>query len=149
MIFLDANLFLRFLVPPESPELQRFAVQARSLWRGIRERTVRATTSEVVLHEVCYVLHSPRQYGYDVPKIVKAVTSLVMLPGLDFPSGDRDIYLRALDLWSQHPKLGFADSVIAARCERAGHELATFDRHFQDLSFLQLWQPASSGTDGT
>ena len=146
MIFLDANVFLRFLVPPDSPELERFALPARNLWNAVRERTVQATTSEVVLHEVCYVLQSPRQYGYDVPKIVDAVMSLVMLPGIDFPGDDKDIYLRALDIFRSSPKLGFADSVIAARCERAGHELATFDKHFADLSFLHLWRPEPNGT---
>lgn len=147
MIFLDANIFLSFLVPPESTELKRFALLVGPLWVGIRERTVQATTSEVALHEVCYVLHSPRQYGYDVPKIVDAVMSLVMLPGIEFPGDDKNVYLRALDLYRSSPNLGFADSVIAARCEQAGHELATFDRHFADLSFLQLWQPKTGDPD--
>ncbi len=72
-----------------------------------------------------------------------------MLPGLSFPSGDKGIYLRALELWSQHPTFGFADSVIAARCERSSHQLATFDKHFRDLPFLEFWRPETTGPNET
>lgn len=39
-----------------------------------------------------------------------------------------------------HPRLGFADCVIAARCEAAGHDLATFDRHFDAIPTLARWR---------
>ena len=47
---------------------------------------------------------------------------------------------RGITTDTEWPKLEFSDSVIAARCERAGHQFATFDRHFQDLPFLEFWQ---------
>lgn len=144
MIFLDANIFLRVLGGGNDAHVQ----QAAGLLRQIQRGAVQATTSEVVIHEVCYVLNSRSQYGRSVGEIVDAMTAILLWPGLRFGGNDKDLYVRALNLWSQHPKLGFADAVIAARCERSGHELATFDRHFRDLPFLNVWQPETPVPDG-
>lgn len=143
MIFLDANMFLRVLGGGGSAQVQ----VALGLLEQIQRGDLEATTSEVVLHEMCYVLESRRQYGREVAEIVSAITDVLSWPGFWFPSGDQEIYLRALNLWSENPKLGFADAVIAARCERAGHELATFDKHFRDLPFLQFWQADAASPD--
>lgn len=145
MFFLDANIFLQVLGGGNAAHVQ----QAVSLLRRIQRGDVQATTSEVVIHEVCYVLGSKNQYGRTVAEIVGAMTGTLSWPGFWFPMGDKEIYLRALSLWSQSPKLGFADSVIAARCERAGHQLATFDRHFQDLPFLDFWQPDATAPEAS
>lgn len=148
MIFLDANIFLRFLAEPSTPGLQQLANRAYSLLAKVKSGDLDATTSEVVIHEVCFILRSRKHYGGTVDEVTQKVGSVLAWPGLTFPGSDKAIYLRALELWSQHPKLGFADSVIAARCERAGHELATFDRHFADLPFLHLWQPETNKPNG-
>jgi predicted nucleic acid-binding protein len=141
VIFLDANVFLRHLTPPSAEADENRKTIARALFDGLATGELVATTSEVAIHEVCFVLGSPRQYGRSPAEIIPAMMALLQLPGFRFPQGDQEIYLHALDLWSQHPKLEFADSVIAARCERSGHELATFDRHFENLPFVNLWQP--------
>jgi bifunctional DNA-binding transcriptional regulator/antitoxin component of YhaV-PrlF toxin-antitoxin module len=65
-----------------------------------------------------------------------------LLPGVDAGIDFGDVAAGAHK--EAFPKLEFSVSVIAARCERAGHELATFDRHFADLPFIQLWQPETS-----
>jgi predicted nucleic acid-binding protein len=137
MIFLDANMFLRVLGGGGSAQVQ----VALDLLTRIQQGDGQATTSEVVIHHVCYVLGSKRQYGRKDVEIVDAMTDVLSWPGFWFPRGEQEIYLRALKLWADYPHLEFSNSVIAARCERAGHELATFDRHFRDLSFLQVWQP--------
>ena len=149
MIFIDANILLRYTTEPESPEVARMQSAAMSLFELVETGELTVTTSEVVLHETCYVLTSHRQYGYSVSEVAPELAAILAWPGFVFPGDDKAIYLRALDLWEQHPKLDFSDSVIAARCERAGHELATFDRHFADLPFLALWQPDPTGAAGS
>ena len=54
---------------------------------------------------------------------------------------DRSVIFRALDLCEARPSLGFADSVIAARCELNGWELATFDEKLGSLTSVTRWQP--------
>lgn len=145
VIFLDANIFLRFLAPALSDVDRKMQLQAAQLLEGVLERRIVATTSEVVLHEVCYILGSKHHYGLLHGEIISRIQTILNWPGMQFPNDDKSLYLRALDLWLQHPRLEFSDSVIAARCERSGHELATFDKHFADLPFLHLWRPEFSG----
>lgn len=149
MIFLDTNIFLRFLVAPVTAQDRIWHAQATSLMKAIRTGSIHATSSEVVIHEVCHVLGSKRQYGMQPSDIVDLMRTVLSFAGMRFEGEQGVVILRALALWAEYPKLGFADSVIAARCERAGHELATFDRHFRDLRSLQIWQPEMSAPDGT
>ena len=109
------------------------------MFDAVERDDLTVTTSEVVIHEVCYILMSPR--NYDMPAAVAAedVAQLIQYPGFRFPAGELNIYLRALALVAEHERLGFADCVIAARCERAGHDLATFDRHFDAIPTVQRW----------
>jgi predicted nucleic acid-binding protein len=143
MIFLDANIFLRYMTKSESPDVARMQSAAISLFELVESGEATVTTSEVVLHETCYVLTSHRQYGYPAGDVAPELAVMLSWPGFVFPNDDKAIYLRALDLWQQHPVLEFSDSVIAARCERAGHQLATFDAHFAAIPSLALWQPES------
>lgn len=141
MIFLDANIFLRYLAPPLTPADHRWQNISHALFLSVETGEVTATTSEVVLHEVCYVLGASRHYGYPASEIVPAIRRILDLAGMKLPGGERTVYLRALDLWEQHPVLQFSDAVIAARCERGGHELATFDGHFDRVASVRKWMP--------
>jgi predicted nucleic acid-binding protein len=141
MTFVDANIFLRFMTAAATPADVLYKARARTLFDKIESGELLATTSEVVLHEVCFILGSSKHYRLTADKIAPELSAMIQWPGFLFPLNDRSIYLRAFELWEAFPKLEFSVSVIAARCERAGHELATFDRHFADLPFIQLWQP--------
>jgi len=149
MIFLDTTVFLRFLVEPVTERDRIRHAQSTSLMGAIKAGSIHATCSEVVIHEVCYVLGSKYQYGMDSADIIERVRSVLSFAGMRFDGEQGVIVLRALEIWSGHPRLEFSDSVIAARCERSGHELATFDRHFRDLPFLEFWQPETSAPNET
>jgi predicted nucleic acid-binding protein len=142
MIFLDANCFLRYFTQPETDEQLRMQRVARQLMLALEAGRIEATTAEVVLHEVCFVMTSKRQYGVSVADAITAIEPILRLSALKFPSGVREVYLRALSIWQQNPKLEFADSVIAARCEVIGWELATFDEMLGSLPHINRWQPA-------
>ena len=142
MIFLDANLILRYIANVETDDQVRMQRVAGDLMLALEAGIVEATTSEVVLHEVCFVMTSRRQYGVSVNDAITALEPILRLPALKFPSGDREIYLRALEIWERNPKLEFSDSVIAARCEINGWELATFDETLGSLPNVARWHPA-------
>lgn len=144
MIFLDANFFLRYIVRVETDEQLRMQRIAEDFLLALESGATEATTSEVVLHEVCYVMTSRRQYDASVDEAVTALEPILRLAALKFPSGDREIYLRALSIWQKYPKLEFADSVIAARCEVNGWELATFDKRLGSLPTVTRWQPSDT-----
>lgn len=141
MIFLDANVILRLLTTSDALQVQQMEAIAAGLFRAVEQGTAQVTTSELVLHEVCFVLSSRRHYNRTPAEIAPALGSILQLEGFVLSSRDLAMYLRALAIWQQHPKLEFSDSVIAARCERHGHELASFDRHFDALHGVRRWQP--------
>lgn len=107
MIFLDANVILRYLVAPSTPEIRRMAEIARALFEAVERGDEEITTAEVVLHEVAYVLAAKTHYNLPVPIVTGNLRALLCLPGFRLPRGQKRLYLHALDLWEAHPKLGF------------------------------------------
>ena len=139
MIYLDANVFLRLLAAPTTPVDVRRGTLARALFEDVRLGRRLVTTTEVVLHVVCYILTSPRHHGHSSTDVAADMMAVIQYAGFRFPPSERETYLRAFDLWVAQPRIGFADAVNAARCEAAGHDLATFDRHFDAIPTVQRW----------
>jgi predicted nucleic acid-binding protein len=115
------------------------------LFRGAELGTTEVTTSELVLHEVLFLMTERRHYNIDVETAIDMMEYTLQLRRFRFPVGEQGIYLRALALWRQRPSLGFANSVIAARCELNGWELATFDEPLGSLPNLTRWTPEPAG----
>ena len=145
MIFLDANVFLRYLVQAVTPEQRTMAETARSLFEAVHRGEVEVTTTEVVLHEVVYDLASKKHYGLPPADIAAALKLILSLPGFRLPRGEKRLYLRAFDLYVRYPQLGFADAIVAARVTEKGMPLATFDGDFDGLPGVTRWQPPESG----
>lgn len=143
MIFLDTNIFLRFLAPSTLPSALAMKEEARELFASVRRGEQEVTTSEVVIHEVYFVLQSSRQYGMAASQIVSYLQPLLGLPGMTFPGNDRQIYLQALELLRYCPKLEFSDAVIAVRAQSIGAELATFDEYLASMPFVTRWIPSN------
>lgn len=139
MIFLDTNFILRYLVSPSTPEIEVMAESARSLFAAVERGDVLATTTEVVLHEVAYIMTSKGHYARSVDEVTTALATIVRLPGFRLPRGEKKRFLAAIDLWETYPTLGFADALVATTAKLRGAELATFDREFNRIPGLNLW----------
>ena len=133
MTFLDANVFLRYLVTPTAPATQAMHEEATALFEAIERGAEEATTSEAVLAEVAFVLASPRQYNLPAADIAAYLGPIIRLPGLKLPRGQKRRYLRALDVWAAHPRLGFVDALTVALVEHTAVALATFDADFDAI----------------
>jgi predicted nucleic acid-binding protein len=144
MILLDTNMILRYLVAPEDEDAIRMANISRSLFERIATNLLEATVSEVVIHEVCYVLASKHHYGLDGQKIQALVAPLFDLVGLKIPPIDRRIYLRALEIVANDQKLGSADALVLARCEMKNLLLATHDKRMNRFPTVAKWQSSES-----
>jgi len=142
MIYLDANIFLRHLTAAPDTRAERLQSIAENLFLKIEDGSVEATTSEIVIHQTLYFLTHRQFYNFPVNQAVDSVRALLGLKGFRFLPSDRSVLFRALDLYEVRPVLGFADSVIAARCEINGWELATFDETLGSLPNVGRWQPA-------
>lgn len=142
MIFLDTNVLLRILTAPATPRDRVRRTQAISLISRANAGEIQVTFSEVVLHEVSYVLTSSRQYKLTPSQAIPLLRSVLGIGGLILPDNDLEVFHLALDLWERHPKIEFSDAVIAVRCEQDDYELASFDRHFDAITSIKRWTPA-------
>ncbi len=140
MTFVDANYFLRAIVEPTA-ETGTMHETAKALFRAVARGEEEVTTSEAVLAEVCFVLNSKRQYGLAAPEVASRLTPILSLPNLALPRGRKRLYLRALELWSEHPRLGFVDALTAAEIEYTGIALATFESDFDGIPGIIHWEP--------
>lgn len=137
MIFLDTNIFLRFLTRDDAAK----AAACLALFQRVQAGTEEATTSEVVLAEVAYVLSSPRQYGLGHADIAARLRPLVGLRGLKLPYKRR--LLHALDLYGTYPHLDFEDCLTVAQIEQQGlATLVSYDRGFDRVPGIARTEPA-------
>lgn len=144
MIFLDANVILSLLTEPTSDETRRMKEIAREIFRSVEAGQEEVTTSEVVIHEVCYILASRKHYMQSPDHIAAYLFDILLLPGFKLNQAERAVYLRALERFAEHPKLGFADAVIATRAELQGLSLATFDEYLASMPFVTRWIPTTT-----
>lgn len=146
MTFIDANVILQYIAQPIDPETQAMHDAATELFAGIKCGEVEATTSEAVLAEVAFILTSPRQYHLTPADAAAYLTPILTLTHLRLPRGQRRLWLRALQIWTGAPRLGFVDALTVAYSERPGMELATFDSDFAKVAGIVRWQPTRGGT---
>jgi predicted nucleic acid-binding protein len=125
VIFVDANIFVRHLVQPVTPQDQTSAHRAATLFDLVESGTIEATTSEAVLAEVVYILTNFRHYGTSRATAAVGLKALLQPRGCRMPA--KDVALLALDVWVDHPKLSFPDALAAAYSMLRGYEVATLD----------------------
>ncbi len=139
MIFLDANILLRALVRSPDPRIRRMNQIAGDLLRAAERGDVEVTTSDAVIAEVAFILTSRAHYQLAASDAAGRIATLVRLRGVKLR--DKRIVLRALDLWTANPNLGFVDALTASYAQQPGVELATFDSDFDHLPEIVRWSP--------
>jgi predicted nucleic acid-binding protein len=141
-VFLDANVFLRYLVAPASPETQAMRDFAAELFAAIARGDEEGATSEAVIAEVAFVLTSPRQYRLSPAAAAELLAPILRTRGLHVLPTHKRHCLRALDLWAEHPRLDFVDALTVSTVQENGMRLATFDGDFDAFSNIERWRPA-------
>jgi predicted nucleic acid-binding protein len=135
MIFLDTNIFLRYLTKDDLEKSQACLAMLQRIQGGEE-----ATTSEVVLAEVAFVLSSPRQYGLSHADVSGRLRPVLLLHGLKVPNKRR--ILRALDLYATHPQLDFEDCLTVAQIEQQNiATLMSYDRGFDRVVGITRDEP--------
>lgn len=112
MIFLDANLFLRALTRSDQPDVQSTSRAAADLFRRADLGEVELITPDAVIAEVAFVLTARARYALAADDAAARIATLLRLRGVRLR--DKRIILRALDIWAEHPGLGFVDALTAA-----------------------------------
>ena len=139
MIFLDANILLRAMTHSPDPAVQRMNEQAGDLLRRAERGEVDVTTSDAVIAEVAFILTAKAHYHLPVPDAAGRLDAVLRLRGVKIR--DKRVLLRAIELWADHPNLGFVDALTASHGQQPDVELATFDSDFDNLPGVTRWQP--------
>jgi predicted nucleic acid-binding protein len=147
MIFLDANVFLRYLLRPVDPMNTAKHDVAAALFTAMERGEVEVTTSEAVIAEIAFVLTSRRQYNLPVQTVTALLAPILRLPALKLPRVQKLRYLRAIEIWADHPRLGFVDALTAAIVEQSDMLLATFDADFDGFSNINRWEQPHLDSD--
>jgi predicted nucleic acid-binding protein len=137
-IFLDANIFLRFLVP-ENPSSHK---ECESIFNLISQSKLIPYTSPIVLLEVVYTLQ--RTYKRPKTAILSWLADTIKLRNLTII--DKTITIKALQYYQKYNiKLG--DCYIATQIP-PGCTLCTYDTDFSKLPFLKVATPDMILTNG-
>jgi predicted nucleic acid-binding protein len=132
MRLLDANIFLRALVAPQTAADEVRARAAASLFERLGTGEEEATTIEAIITEVCYVLRARAHYGLTPDEVAARMQPLLLLRGLKLPH--KRTYLRALDIWTAFPALDFEDALLVAHGKRLGIDTVTsYDTDFDTI----------------
>jgi predicted nucleic acid-binding protein len=142
MIFVDANLLLRVLTEPTSQKTAHFHKVATSLLRQAETGGIEFTTSDAVLAEVAFILTSKNHDNFPVPEAAEMLAAIARLRG--FRHENKRTLLRALDIWTEFPRIGFVDALTAAYARAPGMLLATFDTDFDRIPGIDHWEPVNS-----
>jgi uncharacterized protein len=131
--FLDANVFLRFLLndhPTWSPACKR-------LFLAVERGEEQVWTSEIIISEVVYVLASV--YKVSRTDIAAKLPPLLRLPMLRLPN--KKLYPRIFQLFTT-TNLSYADCHTAALMESRGQpELYSYDEGFKKVPALKRLEP--------
>jgi len=126
MIFVDTNVFVSAFGRRAIDRDMFEERSARDLLGRLALGLTSASTSEAILVEATQILTSDRLNGWSVPDVAAFLADAVKAPGLRI--APKIIYLRALDVWTSRPGLGFVDCLTLAYVEQDDVELASFDR---------------------
>ncbi len=137
---LDTNLLIRFFTGDDPEQAER----VRQLLAWVERNQGKVVLSPIVVFEtVCTLEHS---YQLDRSRIREMLKDLISLRGVQLPN--KGLYLQALDLYAEYPRLSFGDAYNASYMASLGlnegysyHELYSYDEDFDQLPGIARFEP--------
>lgn len=133
-VFVDTNVFLRFLTNDDPAKAKR----AENLFREAVRGRVRLVTSLLVMAEIVWTLES--FYRVEKFSIASSVRKILNTPNLECPEGAS--LLEALDLYVEQ-NVDFIDAYHAVHVREQGlTRVVSYDRkHFGRVPWLEVVEP--------
>jgi predicted nucleic-acid-binding protein len=138
-LFVDTNVFLRFLTNDDPAKAKR----AETLFRDALRGKIRLATSLLVIAEIIWTLES--FYKLEKPDIAAKIEKILNTPILD--CDEAPLLFMALDLYV-HANIDFVDAYNAFHMKEQGlTEILTYDRkHFARVPWAQIGDLWSHGS---
>ena len=131
-IFLDTNIFLRFLIPEDKTTFQH----CQLIFEKAKSGSFIPFISDIVLQEIIYVLKTtykfPREKIINTIKKISQIRNIVIVEKTDIS--------QALDIYYKY-NIKFGDCLIATQIPK-GATLCSYDKDFSTLPFLSVAPPS-------
>lgn len=125
MKYLDTNVILRYLTRDDPVKAQA----CYDFFQRVKTGEEVVITCEAVITEVVYVLASTKQYRLSREDVRARLVPILSLKGLHLPL--QRVYLQALDIYVEHPRLDFEDALLVAHmAKRKVKEIVSYDEDF-------------------
>jgi len=133
-LFVDTNVFLRFLTNDDPVKAKR----AETLFRDAVRGKIALTTSLLAIAEIVWTLES--FYKLEKQDIASKVEKILNTPNLE--CAEAPLILTALDLYVHH-NIDFIDAYHAVQMKARGlTRILTYDRkHFARVPWLEVVEP--------
>jgi predicted nucleic acid-binding protein len=137
MRYLDTNVILRYLTRDDPVKAQA----CYEFFQRVKAGEEVVITCEAVIAEVVYVLASTRQYQLSRDDIRARLVPILSLKGLHLPL--QRVYLQALDVYVENPRLDFEDALLVAHmAKRKVTEIYSYDQGFDKVPAVTRVTPA-------
>ncbi len=132
-IFIDTNVFLRFLIADQTTPL--LSKKAQSIFQKIVNQKITVQTNILVVAEIVYVLE--KVYELERSEIIEKIIPLLSLEKLEIP--DKKQVLQSLSIYLQK-NIDFEDAYCYVNMLENGiTKIFTFDRkHFARLEEIEI-----------
>jgi predicted nucleic acid-binding protein len=136
MTILDTNVIVRHLTQ-DSLDL---SPRARVAFEQLSTGALAVTLPEGVLVEAVQVLESKRLYHTPRADIGNQLAALIRMRGVHVPN--KQLYVRALDLYATYSVLSFVDALCVAYAEREDQPtVMSFDQGFDKVPGITRQAP--------
>ncbi len=128
MNLIDANVIIRYLIGDDVVKQRK----SRGLINRIRTDQEEVSTTDVIIHEVCYILSASTHYNLTHQDIRDRLYPLLEMPALHV--ANKNMCLEALNIFASGEKIDFSDalSVAYVRNGLAGG-IYSFDRKLDNV----------------
>jgi predicted nucleic acid-binding protein len=128
MNLIDTNVFIRYLIGDDATKQQK----SKKLIERIRAGQEEAFTTDVIVHEVCYVLSASTHYNLSHQDIRDRLYPILAMPELHM--ANKSLCLEALNIFAAGEKIDLSDAISVAYVRNGLVDgIYSFDRKLDNL----------------
>lgn len=128
MNLIDANVFIRYLIGDDATKQQ----QSKAIIERIRAGQEEVFTTDIIVHEVCYVLSASTHYNLSHQDIRDRLYPILAIPGLHVVT--KSICLEELNIFAAGEKIDFSAALSVAYVRNGVVDgIYSFDRKLDNL----------------
>lgn len=136
MRLIDTNVFIRYLMGDDPAKQYR----SGALIERIRTGQEEVLTTQVIVHEICYVLSASTHYNLTHQDIRDRLYPILEMQGMHV--ANKSLCLEALNMFATGEKIDFSDALSVAYVRNGLVDgMYSFDRKIDNLPGSRRLQP--------